>query len=435
MKPSTPNHVAPISKNTVAVPVLRLPVGHLTRQEAPSVVGRLWIPTKAGGTLRIQHVGWSRRSSNQLRLSKPPSGDILVEGTEAITHEVDHGQHREYRVSSIGEPGFIQCSFTQRGWAREGAAPGSAPLIPWNFYYWPAAMLGWRSEDVLQRYALAVGKARPGDRQMERWEEEYHRVTDTPWAGHCHNASPASAIFEVPTALSITGSDGTAFAFSADEMKLLATEFYGNFGDASYVWELRGGLWHPSGPPMLAFLKPGGDKTEDALRAAFARYYPRRPAAEHAALARNTARQSEPSFRDRMNREMGTEAARFYAALVQHMRIEGHPLSANMRSYVGLDGPQEVWNQVYFYYEARYAEAGDPARGANAPPGGDDRDMKIECDSVLQPGLHRSRSEGHHARRGPGRRGRPDGDVSGLQECLACPVRGERRYRRGLPEV
>ncbi|APR86025.1 Hypothetical protein A7982_11374 [Minicystis rosea] len=376
MKPSTPNHVAPISKNTVAVPIRRLPVGHLTRQDAPSQTWRIWVPTEAGGTLRIRHIIFPRTTGNQLKLSRP-NGGPLVEGTTDITHEVERGQHGEYQVASIGEPGAIQCDFTQKAWSRESEAQGSAPLIPWNFYYWPAAYAGWSSESVVQRYAEAVGKAVPSDRTAERWEEDHHRVTDTGWAGHCHNASPASAIFEVPTALSIRHGNGPEHTFAADEMKLLATEFYGNFKHAEYVWELRGAHQLSGGPPILAFLKPGGEKTEEALLAAFKSYYPRLSPTQRASLARNVVGGDASGFADRMKREMGIEAARFYAALIQHMRIEGHPLSANMRSYVGYKGPEEVWNQVYFYYEARYSEVVDPERGT---PAGDDHYMKIECD-------------------------------------------------------
>ena len=258
-----PNHVATTTPNTLGPLARRLPLGIPQDDPGGVTYWRIWIPTTSVGTLRIVH------DHPRARLILSRSNLLprrLTTGDGEITYRKPSEEHGEFILVVTGlASGKITCTFTQKRWSRASPSPGAEPIVPWNFYYWPAEgnLAPSDGHAVLRRYATAVGKS--GD-DAARWELDNHvSASGDQWAGHCHNAAPASAIFEQPRPTVIGG-----VSFSEEEMEFLATEYVGNFGsvvsvDSKPAWELTGSS-KPQGLRFYlpAYLKPGDVKLDEA---------------------------------------------------------------------------------------------------------------------------------------------------------------------------
>ena len=107
------------------------------------------------------------------------------------------------------------------------------PLVPWDFYYWPTSRsphnpFSKGAGNVLEVYARAFGHDPAAARKAEQADHSSEEVKRAPyydWVGHCHMAAPASALFEEPKTVDYNG-----VFFSSEDLKFLATEYWGNFG-------------------------------------------------------------------------------------------------------------------------------------------------------------------------------------------------------------
>jgi hypothetical protein len=364
--------VAPNVDNTLTVPVRRLPLGVPIPTDAGPTRWKVWVPTALGGLLTISH-----SAATQIDIQQP-LGTSLATGTTEATTVVAFG---DCWVVIAGDSGALFATLVQKAWSRMADGdPTADPLLPWNFYYWPSNQSSpdaVKARAILKKYAFAVGNS---GIQADDWEFANHQVPGAAgWAGHCHNAAPASALFEQPVAQTINGTD-----FDEEEMELLATEWFGNFGVVQQDWWLQNGTiptpYNPAQFDGLAYLKPGDPKDRGTLIQGLGHVY------DSPAMAVQRADQwvalagGEAGFPDWAKTQFGQLAASFFIQIqtslgqLQTSRgVGGGPLTSNMRSYVGADGPDQVWNQIFFYYEATFAETwpSDPQ---------DDHDIKIACD-------------------------------------------------------
>jgi hypothetical protein len=177
-------------------------------------------------------------------------------------------------------------------------------------------------------------------------------------------------LFEQPTAQTINGQ-----AFTEDEMEFLATEWFGSYGVlAPSDWTLRNTRF--SGMPgrwdILGYLKPGGPKDRSALIGGLGHESDPSTAVQIADAWVNNAG-GEAAFTDWIKKDFGKSAATFFNTLQTQLAMTGAPFSSNLRSYEASSGPEQVWNQVVFYYQATFAETWP--RNPH-----DDKDIKVTCD-------------------------------------------------------
>lgn len=381
---------APPTINILKPPIVRLPIGRsatyplqgLQKEESAFV---LWVPTNGGGKLTL-----STHSLVQVALERP-LGKVLKTGTKSLTFDVPDQQHGEYFFIVAAPAATAICEFVQVGLAREDASQSAAPLVPWNFWYFPAAanvvdpMTGRRYSDpfaakTMKKYAKAfklVDATGPATWEYDSANRHVDLYADE-WEGHCHNAAPSSAIFHLPAPGGTFTVNGVQFTRS--ELMLLAAEFFGNFGQDKRVWAL------PDGPPLGKYslwrlLKPGEPADAKVLMDRILAVTPKPltapdhthdqkvQAATEAGLF--IANQNGASAYEKTVREtFGRLAAEFYEKLILKLSKEKTPLVADARVYDGARGANEVWNQVFFYYRARYQE--DASQ--------DNRLMNIQCD-------------------------------------------------------
>jgi hypothetical protein len=374
--------VARNNTNVLDLPVTRLLVGWSNGMPAAVTRFRLWIPTNTGGVLTLKG---PKGGTVDLRR---PFGNVIKQAADTVTYEVKTGEFGEFWAIARGAANAsVYCTFIQTSFARDGSGDSDPPLVPWNFWYWPSSQGNFyqtQAGDIMARYGKAFGH----DADACRAAELKDHATPAPagggadWQGHCHMAAAASATFEEPKGTKIKDE-----MFSVEEMKYLAAEYFGNFGNNALAWELKRGqiidtLYLP------AYFKPGESKGRAAFVDSIKHLY--RSAGEEldseklvAFAERNadmfiTQAGGEAAFEKLMNQWFGELAAEFYQALIDNMRVKKHPLEANMRSYRASGGPEEVWNQVYFWYSAHYSEASAHERGFDGLQ--DDSDMTIYCE-------------------------------------------------------
>jgi hypothetical protein len=366
---SEPGRVARDVVNILKLPVTRLPVGWRVSQPAPLTRFRIWVPTNTGGTLTVRHLG-----SGQVDLRKPAK-KVLKPAAKEVVYQVKTGEFGEFFVLADGALNeVVECTFVQISFSRDGEGDSDPPLAPWTFYYWPTALKIKQSDgsektntwsdqaaDVMDRYGQAFSLDGAACRLAEKTDHGTPSV-GAGWEGHCHNSAPASILFEQPTAITYKG-----ISFDEEEMEYLAAEFFGNFGTFESGWQLKRGSSKPGGATarwyLPGYFKPGGPKTRDAF------VWGLKKEGYNAASGANSADViadayissfgSEAAFSTQIEQWMGELAAEFYDNLIQFMRVKKHPLLSNMRSYGGGNGPEEVWNQGYFWYQAWYQENGD----------------------------------------------------------------------------
>ena len=360
--PPKPRPVAPNLPNTLAPALPRLPLGLEQEDPAQLSVWRIWIPTNAGGTLTVHQSAGSTMSLRK------PAATVLATGRGDISYVVRDGTCGDFYVTSSGDAGTIRATFVQIAWSRESEAKDAAPMLPWNFWYWPSktgSYFAERAKQVIGRYATSLGRSAS---EFGKWEAENHEKVDAePWAGHCHNAAPATMLFETPIAVTI-GEHPTEFPANDEEVKFLAAEYFGNFGVLEEIWKLDDKRPAAGERPLPAYLKPGVSKTRAALvRGLTDEFGDAAPSKAEEVISQ---RGGESAFAHALDTALGKLAARFYGKLVAELLRSGQLLMANARSYGGGDGAGPVWNQVFFYFEAIYEETPDRE---------DDRDITITC--------------------------------------------------------
>lgn len=338
----------------------RLPLGATVAAGSGSTRWKLWIPTELGGLLRITQPATTSIDIQQ------PLGTSLATGTTDETTIVAFG---ECWVLLNGAAGSLTATLTQSFCAREdGNDPTSAPLLPWTFFYWPSARsspYAAQARGIIRKYATAVGK---DPTSTSDWEYENHEPAGSAgWAGHCHNAAPASALFLSPVATTIHSA-----SFTDEELKYLASEWFGNFGVVGFQWGLSSalGIPKPGRWDVLGYIKPGGPKGRDVLLQGF---QSEMPAAVATAKADAILAQAgdAATLANQLKGALGKNAAAFFTGLQELIAKQGQPLLSNMRAYFGANGPEEVWNQVFFYYVATLVET------VQTPF--DDHDITVNC--------------------------------------------------------
>jgi hypothetical protein len=390
--PRETGRVARNATNPVQLSFERLRVGWENNAPEELTRFRLWVPTNTGGDLGITHM-----NGGTVDLRRP-YGKVVKAAQNHVSYEVKAGEFGEYFVVAKGKANsVILCTFIQSSFSRDGTGDSDPPLVPWNFWYWPTAKgnpYQKGAADIMARYGTAFGHDPEACRQAELDDHATKEVSggDYDWEGHCHNAAPASALFEEPKPVTHNGQ-----AFSEEEMKYLAAEYFGNFGHfQGMVWELKRGPSKPGGSSarwyLPGYFKPGTDMSRAALVDGLEREFQGNLALDDPKLVKGAEQTADiyvgalggdAAFSKQMNEWMGELAAEFYQALIDYMRVKKHPLLANMRSYKASGGPQQVWNQVYFYYWAFYMEKEPQSTGVDPdhPSAAhyDDKDMVISC--------------------------------------------------------
>lgn len=386
--PTEPGRVARNGANTLDLPVTRLKIGWWNHKPDGAELARfrLWVPTDSGGVLTIRHEG-----GGTVDLRKPLRKVLKAPAAE-LTYEVKKGEFGEFFVIANGPVGNrVLCTFVQTSFSRYGASDSDAPLIPWNFWYWPTAkgnIYADGAADVMRRYGLAFGKDPVECVKTEKHDHGTDAVSGFPgwdFQGHCHLAAPASILFEEPQAGEHKGQK-----FSAEEMKFLALEYWGNFGQvAPALWDISKDRDPKAGVHFLPFyFRPGRPKTRAAfiegLRVIFKGP---KEALDDPKMNEQVGQIADAhiaklggagSFADQVEKWLGELAAEFYQMLIDTMRVQKHALIANMRSHRVDIGPDEVWNHALFWYEAYYQEHSPFTKGGTGVE--DEKDMVITCE-------------------------------------------------------
>lgn len=367
----SPFSAASPKDNVLANSVTRLPLGG-TAEGSPQVV---WVPTNKGGVLTVNCT--SDGTVQIFEDGKPVGG----KPDKQVTLTVPPGPPKARIIQATGSSPSVSCTFKQEVYARQGpSAKKDEVLIPYTFWFWPTVRgrtpFPERAIDVLQRYAKAIGKASQAGATGD-WEHDEHGLaTGAPWAGHCHFAAPASALFELPTDTTIGGQQ-----FSLDEMKFLGTEFFGNFGAWTQVFELQppypasAKFWlRPRLLHELECFKPGGPYTVDEAARVLMMLDPGSftDVQLATAFAFNLFGQKDPaSLQASLTAKFGAKAVEFFDVLMSQLFIAKQPLFGDMRTTDPNGGPEQVWNQAIFYYSADFTEN---------PTTGDKQDIIVSLD-------------------------------------------------------
>jgi hypothetical protein len=164
-------------------------------------------------------------------------------------------------------------------------------------------------------------------------------------------------------------------SFNAEEMKILATEYFGSYGRAKRVWTLKG--WYDTAAftrpedaamaVMTARVKPGGELTKDNLLDGLEKMMD--PEQAKVTLEKFlTEIGGEQNLEKRLKDDFALSGAAFFRALITYLLGDGEPLVANLRPGDTAAGPEGVWNHVVFWYAAKFQET----ENAN-----DERDMSV----------------------------------------------------------
>jgi hypothetical protein len=352
--PAETGRVARNGKNLLALPVTRLKLGFFQQMPADLARFRIWVPTNTGGVLTIRY----KNGTVDLRR---PFKKVLKPAAAEVSYVVKPGEYGEYFAVASGKTNdWVQCIFSQIAFAHDGTKDSDPPLIPWNFYYWPTSSSPQNpfyknAADVLARYAKAFGHDAEKCRKAEQTSHSTMEIDKSPfydWQGHCHMAAPASAFFEEPKAATYNGA-----SFTEEELKLLAAEYFGNFGRfEEMVWELKRGPSRPGGSHgrwyLPGYFKPGDpDKSKDTFVDGLIHEFrgqspdPELPsAAERVAdtyvwRARRTRRipQKDESLAGRTGRGVLSDVNRLHAGEETSTRGEHEELSRQRRTRAGVE--------------------------------------------------------------------------------------------------
>ena len=234
--------VAPNLINTLN-PAVRLPLLESRAVgltfEGTFGVFRTWVPSRFGGELEVgcDKPGAEVVVTFQDNPVVDAAGAPVPKGS-TVKCTVPAGQFgwHDIAVGKVSGSYRMWATFSEIGIAREGADP----LIPWNFWYFPyarsqAEFTAWGSSGLhpCTKYETAFGRS-----GVLQWELDHHNDpsgTQLGWVGHCHNSAPASIIFKTPDP---AGKTVGGVAFSCEELKYFAAEFYGRKGNDHFGWGL-----------------------------------------------------------------------------------------------------------------------------------------------------------------------------------------------------
>lgn len=390
--PREPGRVARNDDNFLDLPVTRLKLGLQNTTFSDVTRYRVWVPTNTGGDLTVTHLDGGTVDIRR------PLGKVVGARAKSVNYEVKAGEFGEFFVIAKGKAvkEGVLCTFFQTSFSREGAGDSDQPLIPWTFWYWPTAKGNphWeKALDIMSRFGKAFGKDPANCRSAE---ETDHVTAELPskkwdWQGHCHLAAPSSILFEEPPPqpTSINGQ-----SFSQDEMKFLALEYFGNFGHLllPVAWELKRGAKVKVNKNLerclTHYFKPGAGKTRDAFVDGLKsepNFKKPEEKWDDPTLNQELGKLADiyiennggvGGFEAQIDKWQGGEAAEFYQALIDYMRVKKHPLVANMRAYYPDRGPRDVWNHALFWYEAFYLERIPDTKAGELE---DENDLIISC--------------------------------------------------------
>lgn len=285
---------------------------------------RLVVPSDLGGRLTVE-IGMQTPDPDIRIVVNDSSGNSHFPPDRDLPVHIDlapgaRGGHT-FMVFARAPSGryALKATFTDFGVARD--RDGSA-LIPWNFWFFPYAQdqkersaWGGTALQPLQKYEKAFDN--PGALAWEREKHADPHGTAGPADGHCHNAAAASVLFEPPPDEGLTHN---GVHFKAEELKFLATEFFGSYRALRFVWELHGTEPQMNGP--LHWLKPSDDPKF------FATY-----------------------------RELNTKVPAGFLALLttlrEEIRDQGHALIMDLGDASGAVH-SEVWNHAVYQYTTEY---------------------------------------------------------------------------------
>jgi hypothetical protein len=302
-------------------------------------------------------------------------GDVLETGTSTLSFTFKSGVFGNFFViASGGSPRKVDCTFIQKGYARESAAPNARPFVPWNFHFWPFARTftdgtknphAGEAENILRKYARAFGKS---EKVAAEWEHDHHGLdVGDGWMGHCHLAAAASILFEQPIARTMDSraGRGAPVAFTEDDLELLATEWVGNFCDQKpqeYSVAEGADVWdhipEMKGQRYVHLLKPSDldlpvEQLKEVFKKAVTAFAPAFDSSKVDAMADRASRLSPPQ-RDAIKETFGQRGHFLYQVLIDQILVRGEALEGDLCAAGAGNGPNEVWNHAVFYYEAHF---------------------------------------------------------------------------------
>lgn len=341
-------------RGAITIARRRLRIGHPSQSHHRFEV---WIPSTVRGNLKL-----TVPTGTTPTLAHRTNGNVVLASTAGVLHtewecDLADGAHGWYDVD-LDSSQVIQCDFSQSGHARTGAGP----WIPWTFWFWPYGRDSAAAGDVMRRFARLTGQDPDA---ADTWETTNHHVAAYNFEGHCHGAANASALFQEPAHDNTRVTDNTSGRyedFSRAELKLLAAEYYTNFGQEQTVWELKGSSAHRMDQNrmcqeaerfyLLGYLKPGGTIDRPTLVAALRD--------DNIADADGWAdwfQARAVRFPNQVGQSFGQAAASYFQTLLDQIGVAGQPLISNIRSGHAADGPASVWNQAVYKYKATYQES------------------------------------------------------------------------------
>ncbi len=343
--------------------VRRIRLGHDLQVAANGVWLRWWLPRIVGsGVLHQGHSMWMSLTTSAGAVSfhgLDPGGAAIALVNDLHVPRVGDAAWWYCRVTGGGNA-TVRAELAEEAYSRVGQAHDANALIPWNFYFWSAAvvMAANANTPVAFLQAADARNARgrsplelfdvhlnlQGNDRAFAWEidaahpdhNDLHGGANATWVGHCNMMGAASVVVAEPQA-------HVASTLDAEEMKLICAEWAGNHVTSTHVWSLdnyqfQHGRARTVVPSLLA------------VNAADPGWRAQRKTADRAVA--------------------GRAAAQFFAALRQYLGANGEPLLCDMRAAYNAQNvvatSSEVWNQALFLYRARYREHPDAAHGNDA---------------------------------------------------------------------
>lgn len=423
-KVKTPGASGNLIEVTLEAPVVKVPLGkdYKTKVEK-GAAAKIYVPSRRGGKLTIAFTN----DAAEMRVFFPDLKTPFSEQkrTEKLVH---HGAGEEMKgkkeISAFIKPGkfkwfyvLVTAAGEMTATFYEEAIPREkdrSPMFPYHFYYWPVNQREpWDGTNaVLRRYAKAFGKnedevvwweiggaeavadgkahghdevvKRANDKVYEEKDKGHFRPSQPGWAGHCHNAAPASIFFKEPPS---AGKDHGGVHFTQGELEFLQTEFTGNYGTLDgndgfglegypltvvikirWKWDTQTGE-SPEQENLLKFLKPSdtnpAGSLEDALYDRFhhqsmyqGKSYEQfdRQNAKDEVQRIVAAHGGESAFNQKVQETWGRVGVEFLQNVYTLLGDRGNPSLGDIRSNQASAGPSAIWNNVAMYGRTHLAQ-------------------------------------------------------------------------------
>lgn len=351
-------------------PAERIPIGYESQNAGKNFY--LLVPTKYGGRLALTISSGTPRTITV----KKEKTQLAQEKAAILRLDLPPGKANGRYDVTIDADEKVKCELVQKSRARVSKSLQSDALVPWVFFYWPYGG-NWpdAAAQTMAKFGRYTGLKTTGRKvrkttryynDASRWETKNHKKKGgQTFEGHCHAASNASALFETPVEATVRSADGKAdLKLSVAELKLLATEYYANYGQETVVWEPTQGKevrvgdqeanWH-----LPAYFKPEGPWTrkafEDALKECRFKEEDIESWVYYFASADGQSYQ-QGFLNAALHASFGESAATFFDTLMTQMLQEGQPLVSNMREASEGMSCSPVWNQVFYEYQATFVE-------------------------------------------------------------------------------